>query len=317
MRSLLRVLPLALLAMPVMAAPPAPVANPQSQVRAQPRPLTAEERIELLERRVQVLNDVLFRLDRLQQEVQQLRGDVELQSNSMEGLKKRQRDLYLDVDRRLGQMSAPPSAAPMAGQQVPMGSGPMAQPGVATGVTPPAVPQASVPVVAATGVAQPGTVPQQPAASASASQQPIVPFSSPSAVTPMAADPALEQGVYQQAFDLLMQRRYDEAKQGFQQFLVQYPSGRLTANAQYWLAEASYVTRDFPTALVEFAKVIEGFPSSAKVSDALLKTGYIYYEQKEWARARETLQGLVDNYPASTVARLAQKRLERMRAEGH
>ncbi|MFC1684829.1 tol-pal system protein YbgF [Pseudomonadota bacterium] len=299
MRLLLRVLPLALLAMPAMAATPAPVANPQSQVRAQPRPLTAEERIELLERRVQVLNDVLFRLDRLQQEVQQLRGDVELQSNSMEGLKKRQRDLYLDVDRRLGQMSASPPATPMAGQQ----------PGMATGGTPPAAP--------ATGVAQPGAAPQQPAAPATASQQPIVPFSSPSAVTPMAADPALEQGVYQQAFDLLMQRRYDEAKQGFQQFLAQYPSGRLTANAQYWLAEASYVTRDFPTALVEFAKVIEGFPTSAKVSDALLKTGYIYYEQKEWVRARETLQGLVDNYPASTVARLAQKRLERMRAEGH
>jgi tol-pal system protein YbgF len=271
--------------------------------------MTAEERIELLERRVQVLNDVLFRLDRLQQEIQQLRGDVELQSHSMEGLKKRQRDLYLDVDRRLGQMTAPP----VAGQQAPMTS-----PGMAVGGTPSSVPPASVPAaVPATGMAQPGTVPPATEAPATASQQPIVPFTSPSVVTPMAADPALEQRVYQEAFDLLMQRRYDEAKQGFQQFLAQYPNGRLAANAQYWLAEASYVTRDFPTALVEFAKVIEGFPSSAKVSDALLKTGYIHYEQKEWVRARETLQGLVDNYPTSTVARLAQKRLERMRAEGH
>ena len=304
MKLLLRVLPLAFLALPVMAAPPAPVASPQPQVRAQPMPLTAEERIELLERRVQVLNDVLFRLDRLQQEIQQLRGDVELQSNSMEGLKKRQRDLYLDVDRRLSQMASPkpPPAMPMAGQQVPMGEGTMMQPGMAAGGTPPQALKASVPPVPAP---------------ATASQQPIVPFTTPPTVAPTPADPALEQRIYQQAFDLLMQRRYDEAKQEFQQFLAQYPNGRLAANAQYWLAEASYVTRDFPTALVEFSKVIEGFPSSAKVSDALLKTGYIQYEQKEWVRARETLQGLVDNYPASTVARLAQKRLERMRAEGH
>jgi tol-pal system protein YbgF len=205
----------------------------------------------------------------------------------------------------------------MTGQQPPMGEEMTPQPGMASPPAPMAS-QTTAPSEPATAMTQqPASQPQQPEATANA-PAPIVPFTAPPAVAPAPpADPALEQGSYQAAFDLLMQRRYDEAKQGFQQFLAQYPNGQLAANAQYWLAEASYVSRDFDTALVEFNKVIEGFPASAKVSDALLKTGYIYYEQQQWEKAREVLQGLVEKHPASTVARLAQKRLDRMRAEGH
>ena len=41
------------------------------------------------------------RLQQLQNEVQQLRGQLEEQTYLIESLKKRQRDLYLDTDRRL------------------------------------------------------------------------------------------------------------------------------------------------------------------------------------------------------------------------
>ena len=123
--------------------------------------------------------------------------------------------------------------------------------------------------------------------------------------------------MYREAFDLLMQRRYDEAKQAFRLFLAQYPAGRLAANAQYWVGEASYVTRDFTTALAEFSKVVQDYPTSPKVSDALLKMGFIRYEQKEWAQARKTLETVVEQYPTSTASRLARKRLERMRIEGN
>lgn len=131
------------------------------------------------------------------------------------------------------------------------------------------------------------------------------------------ADPALEQPMYKQAFDLLMQRRYDEAKQSFRAFLRQYPNGRLAANAQYWVGEASYVTRDFATALDEFSRVVQNYPTSPKVSDSLLKIAFIQYEQKEWAQARKTLETVIQEYASSTAARLARKRLERMRIEGN
>ena len=120
---------------------------------------------------------------------------------------------------------------------------------------------------------------------------------------------------YQQAFDILMQRRYGDARVALQQFLASYPAGEYADNAQYWLAEASYVTRDFDTALVEFGKVLSDHPSSTKVPDALLKSGFIQYEQKKWPEARTSLERVVKEYPLSSAARLAQQRLNRMRSE--
>ena len=70
-------------------------------------------------------------------------------------------------------------------------------------------------------------------------------------------------------------------------------------------------------ALVEFKKVVQGFPRSPKVSDALLKVGYIQYENRQWGAARKTLGGLVNRYPNSTASQLAKKRLDKMASEGH
>jgi len=67
-----------------------------------------EQRVQRLEKLVegQGLVDMYLRLETLQQEVQQLRGEVEVQANTIEGLKQRQRDLYLDIDRRLRQLES-------------------------------------------------------------------------------------------------------------------------------------------------------------------------------------------------------------------
>jgi TolA-binding protein len=53
------------------------------------------------------------------------------------------------------------------------------------------------------------------------------------------------------------------------------------------------------------------------VPDAQLKMGYIHYEQGNWVAAREQLQSLVQRFPDSTAARLANERLQRMSREGH
>ncbi|MDH5179735.1 MAG: tol-pal system protein YbgF [Gammaproteobacteria bacterium] len=61
------------------------------------------QRIERLERMVdnKGLVNLMVRLENLQKEVQILRGEVELQTHTLESIKKRQRDLYVDIDRRL------------------------------------------------------------------------------------------------------------------------------------------------------------------------------------------------------------------------
>jgi tol-pal system protein YbgF len=135
------------------------------------------------------------------------------------------------------------------------------------------------------------------------------------AVTP--PDPQKESEAYQQAFNLLKQGRYGESISAFGSFLRDYPGGEYEDNAQYWLAEASYVNRDFDTALVEFTKIPERYPTSSKIPGAMLKMGYIYYEKGNWAESRKILNELINNYPATTESRLAQKRLQRLTSEGH
>lgn len=80
---------------------------------------SVEERLTRLERQLdsQSLLDMLQRIDALQQEVQQLRGQLEEQQHTISGLKDRQRELYLDVDRRMSRLEREGVAAPVAGNQ--------------------------------------------------------------------------------------------------------------------------------------------------------------------------------------------------------
>jgi len=120
---------------------------------------------------------------------------------------------------------------------------------------------------------------------------------------------------YQAAFELLKEQRYEPAATAFGQFLVEFPDSELADNAQYWLAESHYVTQKFTTALREFQVVIDRFPGSRKVPDALLKIGYCNYELKRWDAARTALARVQAEFPETTAARLAGQRLQRMEEE--
>lgn len=121
---------------------------------------------------------------------------------------------------------------------------------------------------------------------------------------------------YQAAFDLLKDGKYTEAASGFKQFLTTFPTSALADNAQYWLGEAHYVTKQYPDALRDFRTVVEKYPDSRKIPDALLKIGYCNYELKNWAEARASLDQVVKQYAETTAARLAGQRLSKMETEG-
>jgi len=125
-----------------------------------------------------------------------------------------------------------------------------------------------------------------------------------------------EQKAYDKAFGYMKQGKYEQATKGFRDFLEQHPKSRLASNAQYWVAEANYVVRNFKVALEEFNKVVTSYPKSAKVSDAKLKIGYCYYELEDWANAKKTLTDVVRRYPNSRAGKSAQARLAKMKQEG-
>lgn len=121
---------------------------------------------------------------------------------------------------------------------------------------------------------------------------------------------------YQVAFELLKEERYDMAAVAFKQFLLEFPDSELVDNAQYWLAESYYASDSFEQALRDFQVVIDEYPRSSKVPDALLKMGFCNYNLKRWDAARATLSRVQADYPETTAARLAGQYLTRMESEG-
>jgi len=127
--------------------------------------------------------------------------------------------------------------------------------------------------------------------------------------------PGSDQDNYQSAFNLLRDGNYGESASAFEQFLAVFPSSPLADNAQYWLAETFYVQRQYMAALPAFQQVVDDYPGSSKLPDALLKIGFCNYELQQWGEAREALQRVVREFPATTAARLATQRLERIMQE--
>jgi tol-pal system protein YbgF len=244
---------------------------------------------------------MLQRVDQLSAEVSQLLGELEQQRFDLADLKKRQRELYRDTDRRLRDLE---SRSKQQSTDVPI-----EVPNLA-GINMPSVD------IAASGnatqsvepVAEPSTpqIPDNSASKTESAQNNTINVTS-----------SEEQSAYQSAFDTLKEGRYQKAKSELRAFLQNHSNSSFAGNAQYWLGEAHYVTREFKSAIEEFKAVLSNYPQSLKISDAMLKIGYTYYELKQFDQAKLLLQGLRERFPKSTAFRLAGKRLDRIRKEGH
>jgi tol-pal system protein YbgF len=236
--------------------------------------------------------DMIQQVDEISEEIGLLRGEIEVQGNDINDIKKRQRELYLDIDRRLRDIES--GAAASTGQtSVPQG-GSSASAGTAT----------------STAAQKPSVEPTSGQA-ATTTTQTTTPPTTPSVTQ------SEEKAAYQAAFDTLKEGRYKKAKTELKAFLDKFPNSSYAGNAQYWLGEAHYVTRNFEQGIIEFQKVINSYPGSSKMPDAMLKLGYTYYELKQFEQAKAILQDLRDRFPQQTAARLATKRLDRIRKEGH
>lgn len=271
----------------------------------------------------QGLIDMLTQLQQLQREVQQLRGEVEMQGNQLRQMQEQQRSLYLDIERRLqqagGAVPAVPGATPVAPPGAVMAPGvggtgnAVGSPAMAPSTAAPPLPPGAATPASGAIAASPG----MPATTPATPVTPTPPSTSAAAPVPQAATASPdEQAAYEQALNVLREGRYADAAAAYRKFLQTYPNGRYADNAQYWLAETQYVTRQFPQALDEFGKVVNGYSNSVKAPDALLKMGYIHYELGDWKAARENLQAVKQRFPDSTAARLASERLQRMDREG-
>jgi len=244
----------------------------------------------------QAMVDLVIQVQQLQDEVRMLRGMLEEQTMELENLASRQRDQYLDLDQRITGLRGT-SPGPIVTTDGVATSGAY----TAAGQAMPAV-QEDLPEVRPT-LDAPSTVTAI-----------AVPDTQAREIT---ASPLDEKAAYDQAFQSLKDLKYADAAEQFQSFLGHYPNSEYADNAQYWLGESYYVTRNYDIALEAFQSLLSTYPDSPKIADCLLKIGYTHYELKQWDQARAALTQVQEQYPDTTLARLAGSRLRSMKLEGH
>lgn len=221
--------------------------------------------------------ELLQRIERLEAEVRQIRGELEIQRHQIETLAQERAAGY-------------PRQAPPAPIAAPTGAPPVDR-----------APPAGVP-------SQPGSV--QPPVSAAPPPAPVTAPAPPPAPPARPAVGGSEQADFDAAVGELREGRYPQAMTDLQRFLSSYPNSNRAGDAQYWLGEASYLSRNYDAAKEAFINLGLHYPKSTRLPDALLKLGYIYGEQGDTARAREVLQKLVQVYPDTQAAKLAERRLQ-------
>ena len=277
------------------------------------------------------LLDLLQEIENLKREAAILRGELENQAHALGQLKKSQLAAYGDLDHRMqalggpGPLAAPPSlpvlqAAPegtVAGAPASQGnlqvhtegnpSATVPAPTEDSETTIPAEPPAIDPV---TGLATPPAPPL--------SQDGVMPTPGAGVADRQAnaaSDDAGSETAYRDAFGLLKSGEYDQAIAAFETFQQQYPDSQYGDNAQFWLAEAHYVKRDFTAALLAYQTMLNRYPASKKLSHAMLKIGYSYSELGQTTEARSVLVELQARFPGSAAAQLAAQRIAQLPAD--
>lgn len=252
----------------------------------QKRVTELQQRAEALDARVgrieeslksQALLDLFTQIEALKQELKLLRGQLEVLGNNIEGIAKRQRDMYVDLDTRLRRLEQPAAAAP---------AGP----------------------VSASGSVSPGAASPAPAGAGTAG-----PAAKPAGAPASGADAGAEHRAYEAAHEQRRIGNYQGAIVAFRSFVAQYPKSALASRAQYWIGDSYYNLRDFRNAIASQQKLIAAYPASATVPDAMLNIASSQLELGEAASARKTMDELVARFPLSEAAEKAKRRLATLR----
>ncbi len=140
---------------------------------------------------------------------------------------------------------------------------------------------------------------------------PVVPASDGTPAETVDGDSLSEADLYNTTQQLIRNRQYDMAITQLESLIARFPDGEYTANAYYWLGQvyAAKANPDYEKARQALAQVISYFPDHSKVPDAAYALGKVYDTLGDCERATDLLQQVVDQYPGTSAATLAENYL--------
>ena len=146
------------------------------------------------------------------------------------------------------------------------------------------------------GVA-PGTTPGAPPSQTSTNLPPVNPGIQP-------------QRLYDSSWGDYVLGNYSLAIQGFESYLRAFPKSSRAHEAQLYIGESLAGEKKDADAVVAYDRVIANYPGSTSVPTAYYKRGAAYERLGETARARESYEAVIKQFPDTPQAALAKQRLE-------
>ena len=131
------------------------------------------------------------------------------------------------------------------------------------------------------------------------------------------APPDSEAGMYRSAFSLIEDGDYEKAVGLLEEMVKAYPNGTHLPDAFYWLGQ-TYAQMEPPLleqARQNLVQLVRLFPDHAKTPEGMYKLGTIYEQLDDKPKALEYLERVVNDYPSTTAAHLAEEYATTIRSE--
>ncbi len=287
---------------PADITPSGPISSDQSStISDQPSKenLPLEVRVRLLEQQIANLTQMNLpaKMDDLQQQIQQLSGQLEVAQHTIETLTEQQRTFYQDLDERITKLS---------------GGAASSVPGISTATAPSSAATTEKSDETSTTTATNNNSLAKKIAQAEASVTQNTPAAAKTETTITTAANNDEEKAYQAAFKLYANKNNAAATPLFEKFLKTYPKSGYVPNVHYWLSTIYDSTGQKELALQELKTLITQYPKNEKVPYALLKIAEIHNDQGLSTQAQQEWQKIIDLYPGSTPANLAKISLQQL-----
>jgi tol-pal system protein YbgF len=114
---------------------------------------------------------------------------------------------------------------------------------------------------------------------------------------------------FQVAFDNIRNKKWQDAKTSFEQFISDNPQNQLSGSAHYWLGELYILEKNYRQAALIFAEGFQKFPNSIKAAEMLFKLSQSLYQVEKTNEACKTMEKLIIDFPKNKIIPQTKKQI--------
>ena len=114
---------------------------------------------------------------------------------------------------------------------------------------------------------------------------------------------------FQVAFDNIRNKKWQDAKTSFEQFISDNPQNQLSGSAHYWLGELYILEKNYREAALIFAEGFQKFPDSIKAAEMLFKLSQSLYQVEKTTEACKTMEKLIIDFPKNKIIPQTKKQI--------